>query len=144
MADAVVSWPRAIAAVALVLLVATTAGAAVDGVVLPPEWSAAEPAPAGAELHYSPDLRCRFAAVDAEARGANPEAVWSALRQAGKERGLAIATGSEPVGFERGDFIGAIRLRRLARNNATWQLQACFYRKRNRHVCKPICQKLLG
>jgi hypothetical protein len=129
------------------LITGAAAGAlaAIEGITLPPEWTADTSGVApGVELHYSPDLRCRVAGSSAEVSGVSATALWSALRTAAPEHGLSISAGSEPVSFERGEFVGAIRLRRVAADNSTWQLQACFYRKRNQHVCKPICQKLLG
>lgn len=135
---------RAIVAAALALAAGGVAVAAVDGVTLPPEWTADEVDVEGVELHYSPDLRCRVAAVSAAAKGVSADQLWSAVRASATELGVEIGDGSEPVSFERGEFTGAIRLRRVAGDEATWQLQACFYRKRNQHVCKPICQNLLG
>ena len=131
------------------LLVASgaVAAAAVAGqdLELPADWRAekvtAEP---GATVHYSPDLRCRIAVAAAEVKEVGSEALWGALRAVAADHGLTLEPGEEPVGFERGEFIGAIRLRQVAGEPSTWQLQACFYRRRNQHVCKPICEKLLG
>lgn len=132
-------------AVAVVAGAAAIAAAAVDGVTLPPEWTAETSIELeGVELHYSPDLRCRVAAVSAPASGVSAGELWSALRASGAELGVSFAEGAEPVSFERGEFTGLIRLRQVAADDSTWQLQACFYRKRNQHVCKPICENLLG
>lgn len=136
-----------IAAVIGLALAAATAAAAGAGqdLVLPAEWRAeAAGTVAGVELHYSPDLRCRVAVASAEAKEVSGQMMWSALRGAAPGHDLVLDSGDELVGFERGEFAGSIRLRQVAGAPATWQLQACFYRKRNQHVCKPICQKLLG
>lgn len=135
--------------VALVFAIAgagavATARAAGQDLVLPAEWTAEEAGEVtGVELHYSPDLRCRVAIASTEAKQVSGDALWSALRGVAPAHGLVLESGDEPVGFERGEFVGSIRLRQVAAAPSTWQLQACFYRKRNQHVCKPICQKLL-
>lgn len=136
---------RALAAAAVAMsMVAATAFAAAEDLVLPDEWTTEESSGVdNVELHYSPDLRCRIAVVSAAAERIGGDDLWSAVRQAAPGHGLSLEPGAEPVGFERGDFAGSIRLRQVAAEPSSWQLQACFYRKRNQHVCKPICQKLL-
>jgi hypothetical protein len=135
---------RWLATIAVLCGGAAAAVAAIEGVTLPPEWTAEKIDVAGVEIHYSPDLRCRLATVSASASNVTAGAVWSAVREAAPEHGLSLEGGEQPASFERGEFLGAIRLRRLAGDTSAWQLQACFYRKRDQHVCKPICQKLLG
>ena len=77
------------------------------------------------------------------------------LREAFAKRGISLHPAVPALGthaaniikhpFERDLFAGSVVVtQRQDKSRHTWQLQACFYRKRDAHVCEDECGKFFG
>jgi hypothetical protein len=141
-------------AVALGLAVAGGAAVAVAASGDPPDpvpasWKPFEAdLPAGVEVWRSGDRRCSVSTITGEGADLDAGRMGTALRKALPAAGVELGEGDdEPMAFSGGAMLGELRLRELAAagegDPTRWQLQACFYRKRDDHVCRTVCEKLL-
>lgn len=110
----------------------------------PPSWKLlSAKLPAGVEVWRSADRRCAVAVVSAPGEGLEAAEVSAALRSELAAAEVKLGEGDEPLALSRGDMRGALRLREIASGRGPWQLQACFYHKRDAHVCQSVCQEML-